>query len=565
MNYWKKIIGCVLAGLLLQFSLLSVSAESRATLQEGNFGYQVVSGSAEITAYYSSGATEIQIPATLGGYPVTAIGEKAFQNQTKLKKITFSEGITVIGDWAFLACSSLQSVALPQSLQKIGEMAFGNCYALTSVSLPKNVSFIGPTAFANCTSLRSISIAGDNPHYTVQDNVIFNKNKTKLIFYPHSKTEAEYTVPAGVTEIGEKALEGCAQLKKINLPASLVKIEKYAFSGCTGLTSVTLSDAVTTIGFRAFYGCSNLKSVVISDRVTTLETDAFQFSNITAVRFYSTAQKNKFAALFPSASVTCQCKSSHNFVYGSKLVCTVCGYERDFHAPPVLVSKTHDTVTLETIPGFEYSRDKTNWQKSPVFSGLSPNQTYQFYCRLAASGGTAAGPVSNALTVTTDKLSQSESSSPPIPSSPSGSTPPDSQQLTSSVYTIDGEAIRKIPAETTVTKLLSGINGGDQCAVYKGSAQQGSSAVVGTGMTVKWMSGSTVKATYTLIVTGDTNGDGQITVTDMIAIKAHILGKSKLSGVNATAGDTNGDGSISITDFIQVKAKILGKGNIVAR
>ena len=84
-------------------------------------------------------------------------------------------------------------------------------------------------------------------------------------------------------------------------------------------------------------------------------------------------------------------------------------------------------------------------------------------------------------------------------------------------------------------------------------------------MTVKWMSGSTVKATYTLIVTGDTNGDGQITVTDMIAIKAHILGKSKLSGVNATAGDTNGDGSISITDFIQVKAKILGKGNIVAR
>jgi hypothetical protein len=38
-----------------------------------------------------------------------------------------------------------------------------------------------------------------------------------------------------------------------------------------------------------------------------------------------------------------------------------------------------------------------------------------------------------------------------------------------------------------------------------------------------------------------------------------------LSGVNAQAADTNGDGGISVTDFIQIKAKILGKGAITAR
>ena len=51
----------------------------------------------------------------------------------------------------------------------------------------------------------------------------------------------------------------------------------------------------------------------------------------------------------------------------------------------------------------------------------------------------------------------------------------------------------------------------------------------------------------------------------MIAIKAHFLKKSTLSGAAATAADTNGDNGISITDFIQIKAKILGKGSIVAR
>ena len=84
-------------------------------------------------------------------------------------------------------------------------------------------------------------------------------------------------------------------------------------------------------------------------------------------------------------------------------------------------------------------------------------------------------------------------------------------------------------------------------------------------MTVKIMDGNTVKATYTVIVTGDTNGDGDISITDMLAVKSHILQKSTLAGIYAIAADTSGEGDISITDFIQIKAKILGFGEIIAR
>jgi len=137
--------------------------------------------------------------------------------------------------------------------------------------------------------------------------------------------------------------------------------------------------------------------------------------------------------------------------------------------------------------------------------------------------------------------------------------------ITSFVHMISGSNISKITAGTTASELLDDINEGEYCKIFKGSTEVSDDMVVGTGMTVKIMDGNTVKATYTIIVTGDTNGDGDITITDMIAIKAHILEKTLLSGVSAIAADTNGDGEIAITDFIQVKAKILGKGEIIAR
>lgn len=84
-------------------------------------------------------------------------------------------------------------------------------------------------------------------------------------------------------------------------------------------------------------------------------------------------------------------------------------------------------------------------------------------------------------------------------------------------------------------------------------------------MTVKLLDGSTVKQTLTVVVTGDVNGDGNITITDMLAVKSHLLKKSILSGAQAKAADTSGDKAISITDFIQIKAHILGKDKIQPR
>lgn len=137
--------------------------------------------------------------------------------------------------------------------------------------------------------------------------------------------------------------------------------------------------------------------------------------------------------------------------------------------------------------------------------------------------------------------------------------------VTSTVYTVTDNNISKITEGTSVKTLLSGLDVGELCKVYDGDKLVADDCLVGTGMTVKIIDGNDVQASYEIIVTGDTNGDGKITVTDMIAVKSHILKKTLLSDASLIAADVSGDGAISVTDFIQIKAKILGKGTIEAR
>lgn len=123
--------------------------------------------------------------------------------------------------------------------------------------------------------------------------------------------------------------------------------------------------------------------------------------------------------------------------------------------------------------------------------------------------------------------------------------------------------ISKVTVGTTVNTLRSSLNERDYVVIYdkNGNVVSGTT-VLATGMTAVIMDKGTSTKKYTVVVTGDTNGDGKINITDMIAVKACTLKKSGLSGAYEKAGDVNGDGKINITDFIKVKATTLKKDTI---
>jgi hypothetical protein len=184
-------------------------------------------------------------------------------------------GVTSIGERAFYYCKSLSSITLPASLTAIGEYAFFYCESLSSITLLSGLTSIGKGAFSSCYSLSSISIDANNKSFTAIDGVLYSKDQKTLLAYPAGKWDTSYTVPIGVTTIGERAFFLCDNLSSITLPASLTTIEESAFFMCENLNSITLPAGLTSIGKEAFLGCNSLSSIILLAGVTTIGEDSF--------------------------------------------------------------------------------------------------------------------------------------------------------------------------------------------------------------------------------------------------------------------------------------------------
>ena len=217
---------CLLLTLALMAAVSAACAEEEREIRtEGDCQYALLDdGTAEITAYWGC-AEEVQIPAELGGKPVTRIGERAFEYRT-FASVTIPEGVTDIGAYAFFTCDSLESVAIPDSVTGLGDNAFDSCYSLAEVTIPAGVTCIGDNVFRWCFSLTSV------------------------------------TIPDGVTSIGYGAFSWCRGLKSVIIPGSVTDIGEKAFYTCDSLACAVIPDSVMRIGEYAFADCSVLTAIV---------------------------------------------------------------------------------------------------------------------------------------------------------------------------------------------------------------------------------------------------------------------------------------------------------------
>jgi len=206
--------------------------------------------------------------------------------------------------WAEYAYYVTQ-VIISDGVTSIGTDAFGRMYYLEKLTLGKDVASIAEGVFADCkSSLTTMEVSAENTAYCVEDNVLFNKDKSKLVLYLDSDTRTSYTVPDTVKVIGNRAFKEAYSLTSVFLPDGLQTIEDYAFeynyaitavdipgtvteigegAFCnTGLTSVTIPDSVTTVGAKAFSEISALESVQIGRGLTAMGEAVFLYSgNIT--------------------------------------------------------------------------------------------------------------------------------------------------------------------------------------------------------------------------------------------------------------------------------------------
>ena len=184
------------------------------TITKGNLTYTVNDDGQTVTLANGRSATgSITIPAAVEqdgiSYPVTSVGDIAFEN-----------------------CGALESVTFSGDVGSIGNTAFENCWQLVSVTFSGDVGGIGLGAFVNCTALKNV------------------------------------TFPGNVGSIGDSAFGFCDALENVTFSGNVGSIRSYAFRNCDGLKTVTFSGNVDNIWDYAFWDCDVLTTIYVPASTT---------------------------------------------------------------------------------------------------------------------------------------------------------------------------------------------------------------------------------------------------------------------------------------------------------
>ena len=202
---------------------------SAAAKTENGFTYVVSNGQAVIIAVDGTVKGDVMVPAVLGGAPVGIVGMGAFKENDQITSVT-----------------------LPDSVVRVDEQAFRGCPSLEKLSFGQGLTALPESAVADCDSLTNLIFSERNEHFiTDASGVVYNAARTEIITVSRL-AEGEYTIPAAVSRVRDRAFMGCAGLTKVTFAGANTVIGKGAFASCASLTAVLLPENLKTVPEEAF-------------------------------------------------------------------------------------------------------------------------------------------------------------------------------------------------------------------------------------------------------------------------------------------------------------------------
>lgn len=224
-----------------------------------------------ITKYTGKESTVI-LPSKISSWPVTKIGEDAFQDNTTITSVTIPASVTEIGSNAFAGCTNLTSVNYAGDWSNL-TIQSGNPAVQDAANAPLfDFEFTPDNTAVIVTNYKYNGAAADvtipsrykgKPVTTIGHAAFFNSAVTSV------------TIPDSVTSISDDAFVNCPQLTNISIPNSVTYIGFFAFGSCTSLKSITLPSSLSSISGALFSGCSQLTTIHIPVSVTSIGNNAF--------------------------------------------------------------------------------------------------------------------------------------------------------------------------------------------------------------------------------------------------------------------------------------------------
>ena len=217
------------------YSGIDYSGEFRE-VEIGRLTYRVYESNVAVVVECAKDIVEAVIPATIeDGIPVTKIGDRAFAQCERLKRVTLPQ------------LDLDRYLNDEKYFEEIGTNAFYQCHSLEEILIPDKVHTIGHGAFAQCSSLKRVE---------------FEDVECPPYMCPYAFAGCEslvYVTP--VRNASEGLFDECKSLTDLPLQDCVGKIEERCFAHCTSLKDVVISENIMSIESLAFRSCFNLKKV----------------------------------------------------------------------------------------------------------------------------------------------------------------------------------------------------------------------------------------------------------------------------------------------------------------
>ena len=246
--------------------------------------------------------SEMFIPSSYKGVPVTTIGTCLFQNNGNITSIDIPNSVTQIESLAFMCCTGFTSINIPNSVTTIEDSAFDGCDNARYIIIPKSVTTINNSAFKTSMAATYICEAEEKPEgwnqswhnakfsetllwgsKFVEDNnsigYVINNGEASVLKTP-TNISGNIEIPSTidkypVTKLLNDSFKNRSLIEKVILSDTLESIGYNAFSYCSSLSSINIPNSVTNIGDAAFGYCHSLSTIFIPESVTKMGYQAF--------------------------------------------------------------------------------------------------------------------------------------------------------------------------------------------------------------------------------------------------------------------------------------------------
>lgn len=507
---------------------------------------------------------------------LTSIGISAFDGCSKLVEITIPSGVNEIPESAFSGCSSLNKLVIPDSINTIGTEAFYLCGSLKSVNIPYSVKTIGDKAFgygSRGKPVNGFSISGyDNSTaktYALNNSIEFNSLGT---FIPKSGKISD-TLSWSIDENNVLTFEGTGAIGArtpdtipeyllsdpiyIDLCEGITSIGAYAFFGFTGTSgSIYIPESVTEIGEKAIGYCYNdtgaistIPGFIISGYP---ETAAEQYANENEIIFsvilyngeigesatWSFDKDNAILTIGGTGAMdnfTLEELPYYSFYYFSDVIVAdgitsigdyafTCVDDEEFsNAVTITVPKSVTSIGYHAI-GYLYSMD-------PDWNIIEKVNTE---CVIKGYAGSAAEKYAADNGLTFIKLD----SEPEIKLSADAKICVFDEENDSENKNLYVYGLSVTPESVLADLIISG-----DLTVIKPEK-------IVTGEKIVIKQGNDNYQTFTIIVVGDINSDGQVNSSDALAALQHAVETSFLTENALSAADVNNDGQCDSSDAL---------------